>query len=82
MIGANIKHIARHDILPSEVEEAYENEPLDLDYDFADGEKSGLVPDTPTAFGCRWLFGQCAAIWYALLPREMRIGECNQLIAG
>jgi uncharacterized DUF497 family protein len=36
---ANIAHIARHDVLPHEAEEAYNSNPLYLDYLIEDGEE-------------------------------------------
>jgi len=35
----NIAHIARHDVLPQEAEQAYDSNPLYLDYSFEDGEE-------------------------------------------
>jgi uncharacterized DUF497 family protein len=36
---ANIAHIARHNVLPHEAEEAYDNQPVYLDYTVEDGEE-------------------------------------------
>jgi hypothetical protein len=35
---ANIAHIAEHDVVPKEAEEAVTNNPLDLSYEVRDGE--------------------------------------------
>ena len=35
----NIEHIALHDVLPHEAEEAYDSQPLYLDYQIDDGEE-------------------------------------------
>ena len=34
----NIAHITKHDVLPSETEEVIANWPLDLEYEFREGE--------------------------------------------
>jgi uncharacterized DUF497 family protein len=36
---ANIAHIAKHEVLPHEAEEAYSSNPLYLDYSIEDGEE-------------------------------------------
>jgi len=36
---ANITHIARHNVLPHEAEDTYNNNPLYLDYSIEDGEE-------------------------------------------
>ena len=36
---ANIEHIARHGVLPEEAEQVLNNDPLDIDEQFIDGEQ-------------------------------------------
>jgi len=36
---ANVAHIATHDVIPREAEEAYKSQPLYLDYSIEDGEE-------------------------------------------
>jgi len=36
----NISHIAKHAVLPHEAEEAYDSNPLYLDYSFEDGKNA------------------------------------------
>ena len=36
---ANIGHVARHDITPEEVEQAFANDPMDMEADVVDGEQ-------------------------------------------
>lgn len=40
--AANIEHIARHAILPEEVEQAFLNQPLVVDFQHRGGEKRAL----------------------------------------
>ena len=36
---ANVRHLARHNITPAEVEQAFANDPMDLDAEVVDGEE-------------------------------------------
>lgn len=36
---SNIKHLAAHEVTPSEFEQVLNNEPLDLDYELIEGEE-------------------------------------------
>ncbi len=35
---ANIEHIARHDVTPTEVEQFFENDPIDINFEVVNGE--------------------------------------------
>lgn len=37
--GANLDHIARHQVFPEEAEQVIENDPLDINAEAVDGEK-------------------------------------------
>jgi uncharacterized DUF497 family protein len=37
--SANIEHIAEHDLVPEEAEEAILGDPLDIEFDIVDGEE-------------------------------------------
>jgi uncharacterized protein len=40
---ANVDHITLHNVTPDEVEELFENDPMDLDFEIVDGEERFVV---------------------------------------
>ena len=56
---ANVKHIARHSIVPGEIAEVFKNDPVDIDFDAVNGEERWTSVGHTDSFRVVVVVGRC-----------------------